>query len=85
MTEHLIENLKCPHCSTINDRHVEMTGSEAGPTEGDVGLCWECLTPFMFILTARSLTELELAEVMSDSDFRRAMEAARKVKRLHPE
>lgn len=71
--------IACPYCGRINDQHAHTGGANA-PGDGDVGLCWGCHEPAMFVagpygLTQRQATAAERAEILADPEVARALAA----------
>lgn len=71
--------IACPYCGRINDQHAHTVGVGT-PGDGDVGLCWGCGEPAIFVdgpygLTQRRATDDERAEILADPEVRRAVAA----------
>ena len=45
--------IACPSCGRVNDMHAEP--DLAAPTQGDMGICWECHEPYIFELYGRRI------------------------------
>ncbi len=76
----------CPHCGELHDGAAAMT-SDHPPTEGDVGICFECggWTVFQADGSRRKPTPEEQAEIDADPRTQHTLEMYWKFRRMHPE